>query len=86
MYMSDVLEFRKDNGVQWRAQYGSAVASAVPGLRPRIVPVLRPMPQPGLPRGAYRSPKNLRTRADLRARTRKTGSENTTWEMLPYRS
>ncbi len=33
---------------------------------------------PGLPRGAYRSPKNLRTRADLRARTRKSGSENTT--------
>ena len=27
---------------------------------------------------AYRSPKNLRTRADLRARTRKSGSENTT--------
>ena len=43
-------------------------------------------PQPDLPRGAYWSPKNLRTRADLRARTRKNGSENTTWEMLPYRS
>ncbi len=34
----------------------------------------------------YWSPKNLRTRADLRARTRKNGSENTIWEMLPYRS
>ena len=43
-----------------------------------IVPALRPMPQPGLPRGAYRSPKNLRTRADLRARTRRSGSENAT--------
>jgi hypothetical protein len=36
-----------------------------------------PMPQRGLPHGAYRSPKNLRTRADLRARTRRNGSENT---------
>ena len=33
---------------------------------------------PSAARGAYRSPKNLRTRADLRARTRKNGSENTT--------
>src|SRR5260370_27348289 len=40
----------------------------------------------GLPGGAYRRPQNLRTRADLRARTRKNGSENTTLEMLPYRS
>jgi hypothetical protein len=39
-----------------------------------------------LPRGAYWSPKNRRTRPDLRARTRNNGSENTTWEMLPYRS
>jgi hypothetical protein len=54
-------------------EYGAALPAA-------------PMPQPGLPRGAYRSPKNLRTRADLRARTRRSGSENTTWEMLPYRS
>jgi hypothetical protein len=29
-------------------------------------------------RGAYWSPKNLRTRADLRATTRRNGSENTT--------
>jgi hypothetical protein len=28
--------------------------------------------------GTYRSPKNLRTHADLRARTRRSGSENTT--------
>ena len=54
--------------------------------QPRIVPVLRPLPQPDLPRGAYWSPKNRRTRADFRAATRRKGSENTTWEMLPYRS
>ena len=34
-------------------------------------------PQRALPHDAYRSPKNLRIRADLRARTRKNGSENT---------
>ena len=46
---------------------------------------LRLLPQP-VCHAVYWSPKNLRTRADLRARTRKNGSENTTWEMLPYRS
>ena len=43
-------------------------------------------PPPAAARAVHWSPKNLRTRTDLRARTRKNGSENTIWEMLPYRS
>ncbi len=39
---------------------------------------VEPPGQPDLPRGAYWSPKNRRTRPDLRAATRRNGSENTT--------
>ena len=47
--------------------------------RPSIAPECKPcLVHTIAPSQPYRSPKNLRTRADLRARIRKTGSENTT--------
>ena len=63
-----------------------AIAATLPppaadGPRLRVVAsgrLCRRRPEAGAPMTAsYWSPKNLRTRADLRARTRKNGSENT---------
>ncbi len=69
-------EQERNGRKSFRRACGRAAGRVREGLFGR--PGVEPAGRADLPRGDYWSPKNRRTRADLRAATRRNGSENTT--------